>query len=101
MTADELIGTVYLIHLDTPLHHARHYIGFARELDKRMYHHRHGTGARMLKACNERGITYQVARTWENTPQAFEYTLKRRKDSDFYCPFCRAAKLEATNEHQV
>lgn len=47
---------VYLLHLDTPLSHAKHYMGSCDDLDARLERHRTGSGARMLAVCIERGI---------------------------------------------
>jgi predicted GIY-YIG superfamily endonuclease len=71
--------TVYLLHFETPLHHAQHYIGYAEHVERRLEHHRNGTGARLLQVCNERGITYTLARTWEGEGKDFERKLKRCK----------------------
>jgi len=44
---------VYLIHLVTPLKHARHYLGFSEDLFKRLQKHRTGQGAAFMKAIAE------------------------------------------------
>jgi predicted GIY-YIG superfamily endonuclease len=85
---------VYLIHFDTPYKHARHYIGYTANLAARMAVHRSGHGARLLNACNQSGIAYDVVRTWSirsrfcNRATALEHKLKRRKDSAALCPVC-------------
>jgi hypothetical protein len=60
--------TTYLICLDRPLggpvHFAQHYIGRSQDPAKRLESHRAGLGARMLAAAVERGIAYDVVRTW-------------------------------------
>lgn len=78
---------VYLLHLDTPLKHAKHYIGTCQDLEKRLARHREGQGARMLAVCNEQGITYQVVRTWEGGRQE-ELRIKARKAAPRLCPIC-------------
>ncbi|MEP0806735.1 MAG: endonuclease [Chloroflexota bacterium] len=80
--------TVYLIHLDAPLHHARHYVGYAEHVKQRLAHHRQGTGARILAVCNERGIEYDIVRTWEGAGKTFERKLKNCKHAARYCPKC-------------
>ncbi|OLP19852.1 hypothetical protein BST81_03375 [Leptolyngbya sp. 'hensonii'] len=56
-----------MIHLSWPLgndrHQAQFYLGSTDNLERRLAEHRSGTGARMLKAANERGIAYCVIRT--------------------------------------
>lgn len=82
-------GTVYLIHMDSKIHHAQHYIGWSKHLKKRIAHHRKGTGAKLLAAAVERGINFDVARTWKNADGHFERKLKNRKKARLLCPTCR------------
>lgn len=86
---------VYLIHLEQPLAHARHYVGFAKEKDckRRIARHRSGNGARMLAVANQRGIAWEVARIWEEGDRKFERQLKRRGDKPALCPLCREEYL--------
>jgi predicted GIY-YIG superfamily endonuclease len=53
---------VYLIHLDQPLAHARHYIGFTDDLERRLHEHQQGNGAKMLAAVARAGISWRLAR---------------------------------------
>ena len=90
-------GTVYLLHLDAPIsehHTAQHYIGWARNLDARIEHHRGGTGARFTQVAGERGIGFDVVRTWEDVDRNFERKLKDRHAAPRLCPVC-AAKAKA------
>jgi predicted GIY-YIG superfamily endonuclease len=80
--------TVYLIHFEAAVHHARHYIGYATDVARRLDEHRHGAGARLLAVCNQRGIGYDLARTWEGAGRGFERKLKRCKNAARYCPVC-------------
>lgn len=84
-------GTVYLIHFDRPYRHARHYLGWAANLDARISHHRAGTGARLMAVIAAAGIGFVVARTWEGD-RTFERKLKNRKESPRLCPICKSAK---------
>lgn len=81
-------GTVYLIHLDSKLHHAQHYIGWAFNVEGRLYHHRKGTGARFLAAVNQAGISYEIVREWKGG-KTLERQLKNRKKASALCPICR------------
>lgn len=87
-------GTTYLIHLDQPLGHARHYLGWAKNLKRRLDHHAAGTGARMLAVCIERGITWQLARTWPDTTRAREAQLKKQGGRARMCPLCGVVPSE-------
>lgn len=80
-------GTVYLICLDTPFGHARHYIGWSRWLRRRLAHHVNGTGCWFLKKVGEAGITWTVVRTWKGATRTFERSLKGR-GATRYCPRC-------------
>lgn len=82
---------VYLLHYLAPYRHARHYLGTALDLDKRIEQHRNGTGARLPQVFAEHGIPFIVARTWEGGREV-ERRLKRRKNGPRLCPLCRAAK---------
>lgn len=88
-------GSVYLIHLGEPMAHARHYIGWARSVAARLAHHRRGTGAGFLAVAAERGIEFDVVRTWQNADKIFERHLKNRKNARRLCPVCRERELEA------
>ena len=81
------MGTVYLIHLDQPYKHARHYIGWASQLKRRIAHHRNGTGARFLQVVNEAGIDWKVVKTWEGD-RSLERRLKDRHGASRFCPVC-------------
>jgi predicted GIY-YIG superfamily endonuclease len=79
-------GTVYLLHFDRPFGHARHYIGWTRRLEKRLEHHRRGTGARLLALVREAGIGWTLARTWEGD-RALEKRLSATSGVP-RCPIC-------------
>lgn len=81
---------VYLIHFDYPFKHARHYIGFVHpgNLEKRMEHHRAGTGARIMRAVTNAGIGWSVVRTWEDAGPEWERHLKNMHGPASFCPVC-------------
>lgn len=85
--------SVYLIHFERPLAHARHYIGFAEDVPARMSRHRSGQGARLIRAVQAAGIGWELVRVWEGESRDFERSLKRRRKSSQFCPVCAAAKL--------
>jgi predicted GIY-YIG superfamily endonuclease len=82
-----VVVTTYLICLDRPLggpvHFAQHYIGKSKDPAKRLETHRAGLGARILAAANERGIGYEVVRTW---PEDCEKRLKAHHRAWSFCP---------------
>jgi predicted GIY-YIG superfamily endonuclease len=85
---------VYLIHFKTPLKHASHYIGFTETpetLERRIDHHRKGSGAKLMRAVVEAGIEFEVVRTWDDADRDFERKLKNKKNSRILCPICNQA----------
>lgn len=81
-------SNVYLIHFESPLCHARHYIGATDDVEARLERHRKGQGANILRVCNEKGIAYKIARVWKSKPIGFERLLKNRKEAPCLCPIC-------------
>jgi hypothetical protein len=87
--------TVYLLHLDPPLAHSSHYIGFCtseRMVQPRLDHHMAGNGARMMRAAAAAGCRVTVAHVWPDGDRNFERRLKRRKDATKFCPVCGGGK---------
>lgn len=88
MSRRDETGTVYLLHFDRPVaDHARHYIGWASDLDARLADHRQGRGARLMEVLRERGIGWHLARTWEGT-RTRERAIKARAEGPRLCPDC-------------
>ena len=81
-------GSVYLIHLDEPVGHARHYIGFSLDHAVRLEEHRASRGGRLLKAANARGISYDVVRVWTPADRRFERRAKNYASARTLCPVC-------------
>jgi predicted GIY-YIG superfamily endonuclease len=79
---------VYLLHFSTPYKHAKHYIGWAKMIDKRIQHHQHGTGARLTAVVSEAGIELIKARVWEGKGKDFERKLKNQHKPQSFCPIC-------------
>jgi predicted GIY-YIG superfamily endonuclease len=82
------VGTVYLLHFGEPYFHARHYVGFARDVSRRLRQHRAGRGARLMAAIAEAEIGFELARTWENVTRVFERRLHRNRNNPKCCPIC-------------
>jgi predicted GIY-YIG superfamily endonuclease len=77
---------VYLIQRARPLgtirHQAQYYLGYCAEdrILERLAEHRAGRGSAMLRAANERGIHYDVIRTWPGGTRKLERKFKNRKN---------------------
>jgi predicted GIY-YIG superfamily endonuclease len=82
------VGTVYLLHFDTPYWHARHYIGWTENLDERLEAHRNGTGANLMWVIKQVGIGFQLARQWNNASRRDERRIKNLGGASRMCPVC-------------
>jgi hypothetical protein len=94
MTA--VMGTVYLLHFDRPYKHARHYLGWADDLDKRLAVHGTRHGARLLAVLREHGIGWQLARTWPGDRNR-ERQIKNMGTLARRCPMCGVTPRPAPN----
>lgn len=84
---------VYLIHLSEPYKHARHYIGFVDGddlVEERLSKHRRGIGSKFLRAVNDAGICYVIARLWPGYTRMQERHLKNKKNARYLCPICNS-----------
>ena len=84
-------GTVYLLHFDSPYKHARHYVGYTKDLSARLEAHASGQGARLLEVITGAGIGFQLARTWQGTRKD-ERRIKNRKEAPRLCPLCHQSQ---------
>jgi hypothetical protein len=82
-------GTVYLLHFDTPFRHARHYIGFSIDVDKRLEDQLRGNGARLVRHALAAGISITLAQEFPNTSIRFELKMKNRGGAAKWCPVCK------------
>ena len=89
------MGTVYLIHFnqpignpDNPRGQAQHYLGYTDDLESRLAAHRAGNGARLMEVLRERGIEWELVRTWEGG-RDLERKLKNQHNSPRFCPICQ------------
>jgi predicted GIY-YIG superfamily endonuclease len=92
------VSTVYLLHFNERYPAGRrpgHYLGVARDFQKRMAEHRRGNpgkGGSLTRALAARGIGFLVAQTWEfedsDDAFAWERGLKRSRHHHRLCPIC-------------
>jgi predicted GIY-YIG superfamily endonuclease len=87
VSSQDLQGTVYLLHFDRPYQHAKHYIGWTRDLEARLADHRAGSGSRLLAVLKAAGIGFQLARTWQGTRRR-ERQIKLQGGASRCCPMC-------------
>lgn len=100
----------YLIHFerpignpDSPRGQAQHYLGYTgkESLKARLARHKSGNGARIMAVVSERGIPWQVARTWSHGTRALERRLKNRHNAPRLCPICRGEKRDDHNSKRL
>lgn len=80
---------VYLVHFDTPYHHARHYLGYADDIAARLKEHRAGRGSRLCAVVRSAGIDFTFVRFWRGG-RRIERKLKNQHSAPRLCPICRA-----------
>lgn len=84
-------GTIYLIHFETPLKHAKHYLGWTEgDVSKRLWTHCNGDRggpSKLVQAVRRAGIRLAVVRTWRGTRRD-ERRMKQRGKSRM-CPVCK------------
>lgn len=83
-------GTVYLIHFNRAYKHARHYLGYSEQFDKRITDHLCGMGARLMEVITNAGIEWHVSRTWPGD-RKLERQLKNHHNAPKLCPICAGA----------
>lgn len=84
--------TVYVLHIDPPFKHARHYIGYTPDTSaaRRVGEHLNGTyrGTPLVKAALDAGCTVRLAHEFPGASREFERWLKDRKDVRRWCRCC-------------
>ena len=90
------MALVYLLHFDAPLGNlanprgqASHYLGYTDSLKRRLAEHKNGQGARIMAVLKEKGITWQLARTWSDGTRRLECQLKNQHHAPRMCPICQ------------
>lgn len=91
------MGYLYLIHFTIPYKHARHYLGFTKDLPARLMQHRIGQGANLMRVIEEAGIPWKVSRLWVGD-RYLERSLKNTRNVPKLCPVCRQAEQYALRE---
>ncbi len=81
---------MYLLHFDRPYEHAKHYLGWARNVDARLAEHASGTGARLTQVVRSAGIGWTLARVWRGGRDR-ERQLKKQGGRSRVCPLCKSA----------
>jgi predicted GIY-YIG superfamily endonuclease len=69
-------GTVYVLHFEPAYRHARHYVGWATDVNARLAEHLAGVGSPLVRAAVAAGVHVQVAATMPGS-RFLERRLKR------------------------
>jgi len=88
-------GYIYILHLDSKLSHARHYVGWAKNPLARIAHHKNGSGARFTQVCNEQGIGYTPSLIVAGD-RTEERRIKNTHNVKRYCPHCMGENVRDT-----
>lgn len=86
--------TVYLLHFSKPIGNpnnprgqAQHYLGYTKDLERRLAEHRKGNGARLVEVFLENGVSFEVVRIWPGD-RSIERKLKDLHNTPRLCPIC-------------
>jgi predicted GIY-YIG superfamily endonuclease len=85
---------IYLIHLLPAYKHAKHYLGYADDIEPRIHAHLYGKGARLTQVATDAGCTLLLVRIWEGGNRTMERMLKRRSHVRTLCPICRGEAVQ-------
>lgn len=90
-------GSIYLLHFHRPYKHARHYTGWAKDVDARLGEHFDGSGhsSHLVKAALAAGIGFDVARIWRDKTRNDERQMKLQGGAARRCPICAMNRAEA------
>lgn len=82
---------VYIIHFDTPLEHAQHYVGSTQHLRQRLFTHANRNGARITAAAGEAEIPWCLGNLFQTTQangRRVEVYLKDQRNTARFCRIC-------------
>lgn len=94
------LGTVYILHIEPPYKHARHYVGWVKARDedavsRRLRTHMQGRGARLLKVAIAAGCHIYIGQRFPGKTRAYERCLKDRLTGhplEHYCVVCKSMR---------
>lgn len=82
---------VYILHFDTKLSHAQHYVGSTTNLKYRLKAHALGFAANLTKVIAGHGIGWQLAtllKVERGNFRAIERLIKKQNNGPRYCKIC-------------
>lgn len=83
---------LYLLHLSPPYLHAEHYLGYARDIRRRVEQHRSGgtKASPLIAAAIDQGSQVLLARVILGGDRQMERRMKNGGGLSRHCPICRA-----------
>lgn len=84
-------GFIYVLHFDSPLSHANHYVGSTTNPLKRLKRHAEGHGSKICRELHKLGIGFRLASLHSTNlvgMRRTERALKNQKNASRYCKFC-------------
>ena len=85
-------GWIYVLHFDSKLHHAQHYIGATTHLPERLRCHAHGHGSCLTSALRKNCIGWRVGGLYQCHSRSSMWRLERQAKSSHqgsrYCGLC-------------
>lgn len=82
------IDGVYLLHLDPPYKHARHYLGYSDDIARRFREHQTGRGSALTEAAVAAGCELSIVRVWPGYDKNDEWRLRCQHNNPRMCPIC-------------
>ena len=70
---------------------ARHYLGYAEDIGRRLERHMAGNGGKLVACWNRLGVSWVPARVWPGKGYEYEKYLKAKKCGPRLCPICQEA----------
>lgn len=90
--ASRPVAGCYLLHFDPPYKHARHYLGWADDIERRVREHL-SAGSKaspLVRAALAAGCKVRLARVWAAYSRDWERSTKNGRNVPRLCPECRA-----------
>lgn len=102
-----MTGYIYVLHFETPLSHARHYVGCTTKIEKRLSAHAVGAGSRLTRELRRQGIAWHLASLFccsRQQMRRIERKIKNCHGGGRYCETCQGNYLirpEGTTPYPV
>ena len=88
---------LYLLHLERPLAHSQHYLGWARNRDERVAAHEAGQGSSFMRAVVAAGIRVSWVQFLDGDKH-LERRYKRWKNLKALCELCKPERRARARE---